>query len=702
MATPNPRRGGPRATAQEEAQPMKAEEDLNQVLSTSQRRELIALVKCIMDEMQEILCHPSEHYIDPTPDSPDRSNAQNPEALPPRQETQQLQSSRAGTSIKLEAFDYFKSWKQSVLGRLGEAIETSGSPEKQPPRPMDPIEPEAAPVDPKDRASISNRTEYPDPFNPHLKKLPMETRLLITNSFLLLLLSLKSYNAHSRALLLKLSTNLGISAGHLAENEIKVAQGLLKAAKEMSASDEAKARADESKASRRWKIGLASVAGAVLVGVTGGLAAPVVAGGVGMIMGTLGLGGTVAAGYLGAVAGSGVVIGSIFGAFGARMTGRMMEKSPREVRDFAFLPLRAPPAKSENETVPSTIDTRLQVTIGISGWLTEPYDLVNPWRVLGKDSDVFALRWELQALLMLGNAMESLVRRFALTFAAQQLLNKTILAPFSGPLMIPMVVLKLSHLVDNPFNVAKTRAEKAGEILADALINKAQGERPVTLIGYSMGARVIYACLLSLAKRRAFGMVESAILIGSPTPSDTAQWRLIRTVVSGRLVNVYSKNDLMLRFLYRSQSVQMNVAGIQPIENVPELENLDASKMVPGHLRYPLLVGAILEKIGFDHLDQDELRRQADRLRALAAEDERLVDQAQREEQQHEPAQVFVDSNALDRDQKCPEEPPISNAEIQNLEDEITRRTEDSLVEIHMQSIHLEDREGQQNHFLPG
>ncbi|EEP81565.1 predicted protein [Uncinocarpus reesii 1704] len=684
------------AVAKGQGQAERLEDDLNKVLTAAQRRELIDLVNATMDVMQETLCHPSECLISTTPGPPLHSNSQqqapsSPQKRPSRQASR-VNSSANMTQVKieLEAFDYFKAWKRSVLVRLREVIEVSGAPGLQ----RRNAQADSSSLDVNGSLAISTN---PDALPVTLNQLPMETRLLVTNSLLLLLLSLKSYSAHSRVLLLKISGHLGISPENVAENEIKVAQGLLQAAKEMSAREEAKSRADQSKASRRWKIGLASVAGAVLVGVTGGLAAPLVAGGLGMIMGTLGLGGTVVAGYLGAVAGSGVIIGSIFGAFGAKMTGRMMEQYAREVKDFAFLPLRARQVTSRDEAIPESADNRLRVTIGISGWLTEAYDLISPWRVLGDDSDVFALRWELEALLMLGNATETLVRRFAFTIVARQLLGKTLLAPFSGPLMIPIIAGKLSHLIDNPFCVAKTRAVKAGEILADALINKAQGQRPVTLIGYSMGARVIYTCLLSLAKRRAFGLIESAILIGSPAPAEAGQWRLIRTVVSGRLLNVYSEKDFMLKFLYRAQSMQMNVAGIQPIEGVPGVENFDASEIVSGHLRYSLLVGIILKKIGFDHLNQDELRVQADRFYALAEADARRFEQGesqgQLEQEQLQPHQQnIIDSDGQDQIERGTVEETISDKDIQDLEEEIARRTEESLAEIH-HTIQLEDRE---------
>jgi Protein of unknown function (DUF726) len=113
------------------------------------------------------------------------------------------------------------------------------------------------------------------------------------------------------------------------QDEYATAKGLLEAAKEMIASEEAKKRVEENKESRKWKVGLASVAGAAIVGVTGGFAAPMVAAGVGSVMGGLGLGATAAAGYLGSVAGSTVLVGSLFGAYGGRMTGQTTQETLR-------------------------------------------------------------------------------------------------------------------------------------------------------------------------------------------------------------------------------------------------------------------------------------------------------------------------------------------------------------------------------------
>jgi len=166
-------------------------------------------------------------------------------------------------------------------------------------------------------------------------------RVLILHCLLLLLLSLEQYTSHSRLLLLHLASSLELETDLLAEHESSVAQGLLAtAASQMDAQETTTKQATNDAAARRWKVGLAAVGGAVLIGVTGGLAAPLLMAGMGTVMGGLGLGGLVAGTYLGALASSSVLVGSLFGAYGAKMTGRIMEQYAKEVEDFEFVPVQ--------------------------------------------------------------------------------------------------------------------------------------------------------------------------------------------------------------------------------------------------------------------------------------------------------------------------------------------------------------------------
>lgn len=281
----------------------------------------------------------------------------------------------------------------------------------------------------------------------------------------------------------------------------------------------------------------------------------------------------------------------------------MADKYAREVEDFRFLPLKdewGSQFRKEEKDV-----RRLRVSIGINGWLISEDEVTKPWRALGDETEAFALRYEMSSLLELGHALENTVASYAWSVLKIEILKRTVLATLWAALW-PIQILKLAAGVDNPFNLAKNRSEKAGRILADALINKIQGERPVTLIGYSLGARVIYVCLKTLAERRAFGLVDTVVFIGAPTPSNRDEWQLIRSVVTGKLFNVYSENDYILAFLYRATSIQLGIAGLQAVEDIEGVENLDLTEDVKGHLRYPGLIAQILTKCGFPNISGGE------------------------------------------------------------------------------------------------
>jgi hypothetical protein len=243
---------------------------------------------------------------------------------------------------------------------------------------------------------------------------------------LLLVLSLEHYSAFSRILLLNLASSLHIPLHILEEDEVRVAKSLSQVTKDLTGDEVAQKRSEENRNSRRWKVGLASVAGAAVIGITGGLAAPLVAAGVGTVLGGIGLGGTAAASLLGAMAESTFVVGTLFGIYGAKAGGKMMEQYAKDVQDFAFLPLHGA-LKDEyhggKDVAPD--DRRLRVVLGISGWLTQREDVINPWRALGHQNEVYALRWEVDALLKMGNSLETVVKSAAWSVAKKEIIART-------------------------------------------------------------------------------------------------------------------------------------------------------------------------------------------------------------------------------------------------------------------------------------
>jgi pimeloyl-ACP methyl ester carboxylesterase len=179
--------------------------------------------------------------------------------------------------------------------------------------------------------------------------------------------------------------------------------------------------------------------------------------------------------------------------------------------------------------------------------------------------------------------------------------------------MIHLVLTKLGYLIDNPWSNALDRAKAAGGVLADVLIQRHLGVRPITLIGFSLGSRVIFYALLELARQKAFGILQDVIIMGTTVTAPTKTWTEARSVVSGRFINAYAKNDWLLNYLFRATSGGLNtIAGLRPVEGVPGLENVDVTDKIAGHMSYRAFMPLILDQLGFpvsaDYFDEPVVR----------------------------------------------------------------------------------------------
>lgn len=223
----------------------------------------------------------------------------------------------------------------------------------------------------------------------------------------------------------------------------------------------------------------------------------------------------------------------------------------------------------------------------------------------------------------------------ALTQTVQQVLGSTILVALMASLQLPIVLTKLSYLIDNPWTVSLDRANSAGLILADSLIDRHLGNRPITLLGFSLGSRLIFSCLKELAARGARGIVQNVYLFGSPIVAKQDEYLRARSVVSGRFVNGYASNDWILGYLFRATSGGiMRVAGLAPVEGVPGLENLDVTQLVNGHMAYRTAMPKLLREVGwevqsdvFSEIEDPDPENHQKRQRELIRE----IDQARKE-----------------------------------------------------------------------
>ncbi|XP_027475397.1 transmembrane and coiled-coil domain-containing protein 4 isoform X2 [Zalophus californianus] len=426
--------------------------------------------------------------------------------------------------------------------------------------------------------------EGADVFAPILLKDPIlkDNRLVIIQDLLSFSLKDGRYDARARVLICHVTSLFRVPLEELDLLEETFLESLKETKEEESETAEASRKKKENR--RKWKryllIGLATVGGGTVIGVTGGLAAPLVAAGAATIIGSAG------AAALGSVAGIAVMT-SLFGAAGAGLTGYKMKKRVGAIEEFTFLPL--------------TEGRQLHITIAITGWLASgKYRTFSaPWMALARSSEQYCLAWEAKYLMELGNALETILSGLA-NMVAQEALKYTVLSGIVAALTWPASLLTVANVIDNPWGVCLHRSAEVGKHLAHILLSRQQGRRPVTLIGFSLGARVIYFCLQEMAQEKdCQGIIEDVVLLGAPVEGEAKHWEPFRKVVSGRIINGYSRGDWLLSFVYRTSSVQLRVAGLQPVLlQDRRVENVDLSSVVSGHLDYARQMDIILKTVG--------------------------------------------------------------------------------------------------------
>ncbi|KAF9926320.1 hypothetical protein FBU30_004087 [Linnemannia zychae] len=344
------------------------------------------------------------------------------------------------------------------------------------------------------------------------------------------------------------------------------------------------------KKKKTWKYvatGLSIAAGATVIGLTGGLAAPLVAVGAGVFLGS-------GAAVLGTTAGI-AVMASLFGLAGGGLAGYKMHRRTKDLRVLSFTPIIKDPTLPQ---IPS-----LHLDIVISGYLFDESEIIDAWLGTAEHAlngnDVFHLTFEPSELVTLGNAFKVFVATEAVRVVSAQVIQQTVFAALASALVLPFGLMRAGDLIDNPWAVAMDRARKSGYVLADILMERVQGNRPTTLIGYSTGAVVIWECLLELAKRKEHGLINSVVLLGAPIKTDMVEkWSEASSVVSHRFINGYSKKDVVLASIYRLHAMGLDVAGLQPVEAVSRIENVDLTDIVGGHLEYRENLNMIISLLG--------------------------------------------------------------------------------------------------------
>ena len=247
--------------------------------------------------------------------------------------------------------------------------------------------------------------------------------------------------------------------------------------------------------------------------------------------------------------------------------------------------------------------------------------------------ELYTVRWESDLLMELCDSVADQMIEWGVS-ATKTILHTTVFATLMTAVTLPYSLVLAANAIDSSWTMATERADRAGVELAKNLIDSNAGHRPVVLVGFSMGARVIYSCLKELARhqeiwedqqqkkklppqsrrkqkdndqgeeqlkyiREPASIVEDAILMGTPNHISLKSWEKCRRVVAGRLVNCYSRKDLILSLMFQMkkfQGILRAICGTSPV-TVNGVENYDVTDLVTGHTDYCLVSGEILKRV---------------------------------------------------------------------------------------------------------
>ncbi|KAF7340901.1 DUF726-domain-containing protein [Mycena sanguinolenta] len=414
----------------------------------------------------------------------------------------------------------------------------------------------------------------------------LDIRWTVLCDLFLILIADSVYDARSRVLLEQAALKLGLGWLDVVRFESRVTEALeiQEDVEKMEQQDVIEGRQKAARNRRYMMLGLATLGGGLVIGLSAGLLAPVIGVGLGTALSTIGITGT--SGFLAGAGGAAVITtGGVLTGGGIAVKG--MINRTKQVRTFEVLPLHN--------------NKRVNCILTVPGFMTGKLDDVRlPFSVLDPVvGDVFSVLWEPEMIQETGSALKILTGE-VLTQLAQTALQATVMTALMSALQWPIILTKLGYLIDNPWNNALDRAKAAGSVLADVLMQRHLGVRPITLIGFSLGARVIFYALIELAKHKAFGIVQDVFILGTTVSVPTRMWCETRSVVSGRYVNAFARNDWVLNYLFRATSGGVGtVAGLRPVENVPGLENVDVTDKISGHMSYRTFMPLILDQLGF-------------------------------------------------------------------------------------------------------
>jgi hypothetical protein len=445
----------------------------------------------------------------------------------------------------------------------------------------------------------------------------------------ILIQSEQGYDSRMRQSIIFFCIETEISEEFLYNTEKRVSQVLQSAIDTSKSEAVAKTKKkEEEKSYSIWKkmaVGAGAVAGGTALILTGGLAAPALAAGFSALGNVAVVGGASAAiGGFVASSGGAVLMTTMFGVTGAGLGGYKINKrlgglNSFEIREVVYGSLGKEERgailedskKSTSAEPKKTVS--LTITILVNGWAYP--DAPAPLNVGGEGSDSssaqekneagcfsqkkreeifkrnigesnegYIVDFELEDLKALHDSLQTFVKKEVITYAGTTALQNTVLGAIMASVALPAYIIKAADVIDNPYGIACSKAVQAGHALANLLLNREAGSRPVQLFSFSLGCLTLLSCVekLAAAGKKGRGIVNNLVFLGAPFPNTETTWKTCRSVCSGRIVNCFSRKDSVLKFLSRVTLQASFAAGIgattRDHEKMFRIENRDVDK----------------------------------------------------------------------------------------------------------------------------
>ena len=237
--------------------------------------------------------------------------------------------------------------------------------------------------------------------------------------------------------------------------------------------------------------------------------------------------------------------------------------------------------------------------IFINGFLTSKLDNIDDWKKqlekIYPNNSWYYLSWGSETLYDLGMSIVDL--------QTNSVIIQTIMEPSKSKKIDKNTILKLTKIfakqgakklfvfnklltvynaTNHPWFAASIKAEQTGILLSNIL---ARTKDKYILCGHSLGAKVIYHALESLATKDE-KIIDTVHLLGGAVGSDKESWKKVKNAVREKIYNYKSDNDYILASLYKLGTFfTSNPIGRNSID-IRGIKNIDVSYIVNGHGKY--------------------------------------------------------------------------------------------------------------------